>query len=468
MFKEGMRVHLVGVGGIGMSGLAQLLKEIGCQVSGSDRDSDKPENLALFDKLRLWGVTVYPQDGSYVAGGMPEVIVWSSAVEEGNPDFVAAPDAVRMHRAAALQAAIQEYAANGVTIAVAGSSGKTSVTAYTAELLDIVAGGCGCLNGGMVKRFITAERPGNFHPGSRYWVFEADESDKSLLGLSADYAIILNIGRDHYDEEELARIFGTFTHNIRRGIVVGEGVHKLISEYIPAHLEVVVVADGVNAALPESTDIAVTDYRISNGMAEATVSRGERFNLPQPGVYTALNVVFAAALIEMIGFDFSKALRASSELKGVARRFDRIGDIRGATPVYDDYAHNPQKLEMALKTAQSLVSGRAFMIWQPHGYGPLGFMRDELGTMLERSLRQKDVFVLMEPFYAGGTSLFSPHASEVVDAWHREGRLLNVTTCKDRDALKDFILGAVAAEDIVLVSGARDNSLPEWARGLTV
>ena len=466
MFRSGMRVHLVGVGGIGMSGLAQLLSELGCEVSGSDRDSHKPENRALFDKLCRLGVAVYPQDGSYVAGGMPEVIVWSSAVEEGNPDFTAAPEAVRMHRAEALQVAIQAYAANGTTIAVAGSSGKTSVTAYTAELLDIIADGCGCLNGGMVKRFATPERPGNFHPGSRYWVFEADESDKSLLGLNADYAIILNIGRDHYDEAELARIFGAFTRNIRRGVVVGEGVYKLIREDIPKHLEVLVVADGVREELPEAADIAVTDYRISGGTAEAVVNCGDWFTLPQPGVYTALNVAFAAAVIQMLGFELTTVLSATAELKGVARRFDRMGAIRGEILVYDDYAHNPQKLEVALKTAQSLVGGRVFMIWQPHGYGPLGFMREELGAMLERTLRASDVFVLTEPFYAGGSSSFSPHAVEVIECWHGDGRLPNSMTCQDREALKQFILTNAAAGDLVLICGARDNSLPEWARSL--
>lgn len=464
MFDDKLWAHFVGIGGIGMSGLAQLLREMGCRVSGSDRDSEKPENRVLFDSLRQFGIEIYPQDGSYAKNGTPNIVIYSTAVESGNPDFVAAGEARLLHRSQALAMAMTEYAGNGVSIAVTGSAGKTSVTAYLAELLDIITGDVGCLDGGMVKRFARNGRPGNFNPGRRYWVFEADESDKSLLNYQIDYAIILNIGCDHYSEDELVHVFGEFSTHIRKGLITSPAVFKKLKFLIPASLKVVLVDDPNNPESAATADITVTDYGFANGKITAKFNNNV-VELPQPGLHTAVNIAMVAGMCNMLGFEWSEIIPAIKELRGVARRFDFAGEKNGIR-IYDDYAHNPQKLCCCLKTAQSIAEGKVIMIWQPHGYGPLGFMRDELARELSSVLRSNDIFILLEPFYAGGTSSFKPHAAEVITQWHNSGILKNATTVPDRQEVEHLLKEQVNPGDIVLVCGARDNSIPGWAESL--
>lgn len=465
MFDNKLWAHFVGIGGIGMSGLAQLLREMGCRISGSDRDSEKPENSALFDSLKHFGIEIYPQDGSYAKSGTPGAVIYSTAVEPGNPDFAAAGNAELLHRSKALALAMAEYAQNGVSIAVTGSAGKTSVTAYLAELLDILTGDAGCLDGGMIKRFARNGRPGNFNPGRRYWVFEADESDKSLLNYQVDYAIILNIGCDHYSEEELARVFGEFSGHIRKGLLTSPGVFEKIKPWIPDALKVVLVEDPNNPSSgTAAVEIKVNGYRIVNGKAEVKISDNP-VELPQPGLHTAVNLAMVAGMCRLLGFSWETIIPEIKELAGVARRFDFAGEKNGIM-IYDDYAHNPQKLCCCLKTAQSIAGGKIIMIWQPHGYGPLGFMREELGRELQSALRPQDIFILLEPFYAGGTSSFKPHAAEVITGWHEDGILANATTFPGRNEVEQLLKRSAHSGDIVLVCGARDNSIPVWAESL--
>ena len=462
MFDRNSSIHLVGVGGIGMSGLAQLLRALGCRVSGSDRDMSSPENLRLFGLLEQQGITIFPQDGSFARAVRPDCVVYSTAVEEGNPDFAAIPDVPRIHRAAALERAIGLYAADGVTVAVSGSAGKTSVTSYLAEMLNLAGIDAGCLDGGMVRAFAAGVFPGNFHPGRRYFVFEADESDKSLLDYSVDYAIILNIGCDHYDEKELARVFGEFLRRVRKGVVLSDRVFAALSGMIPSGLTVRTLSEQRS---PEqgSADYYVSAYGLSSGRAFAAVNNGATFELPQPGVHTALNMTAVAAMLEMVGMDWNKLALLTGRVRGAARRFEFVGRCGGAA-VYDDYAHNPQKLGCCLTTAQSLTpGGRVFMVWQPHGYRPLGFMSAELGAMLRETLRPQDVFMLLEPFYAGGSSSFSPHSADVAAGWG----IANVIAPADRKAVESYVSSRLAAGDILLICGARDNSLPRWAGEFT-
>ena len=190
--------------------------------------------------------------------------------------------------------------------------------------------------------------------------------------------------------------------------------------------------------------------------------------LPAPGMHTAMNVAAAAALLELMGNSRTDALAAALDTHGVARRFDfKCRTAQGAA-VYDDYAHNPEKVANILAAAQELTAdgGKVLAFFQPHGYGPFGFMAEELGRNLQKLLRKQDIFYLAEPYYAGGTSSFSPHAQEVLARWQAAYGDLNAVFAPDRQWLKKELIANASSSDIILIMGARDNTLAIFAESL--
>lgn len=464
-----MHLHFIGVGGIGMSGLAAAFRDLGYRISGSDRGADNPENSHIISPLRETGVTIYPQDGSYIAGGTPDALVYSTAIEEDNPDFVAGKSIMRLHRSEMLKELIRLYGEKQHSIAVTGSCGKSTVTAYLAEALLNLDADPRSLNGAVSKRFSSSDCVGNYRGGNgKYFVFEADESDKSLLNYSADYAVILNIGTDHYSKEELAEVFGKFLANTRRGAVLERGVYESVKAYIPAHLKVAVF----ESDLSEDAGYAVAEYRLDkSGAVPRPLTRfaGEPDTvlLPQSGFHMAKNALAICAMLEMLGYSRSEALKAIGRFDGIKRRTDFAGVSEAGFAVYDDYAHNPEKIASCLETMQSLASGKVIAIFQPHGYGPFGFMRDELLNTLDKQLRDGDVFCLLEPYYAGGTSSRKPSAPEVWSDWQKKSsHPERYKVFPDRATLAEFVGKCAGRGDIVVVMGARDNSLGNYAKEL--
>lgn len=451
--------HVVGICGIGMSALAQFAAAMDIKVSGSDRALENPENLALKAMLQAQGIELFPQDGSRFAPGNPPVdaVIYSTAIEESNPDFAASCGIERIHRAAALRDLIVERsaAAGKVSVAVAGSCGKTSTTALIAEALCNLNGDAESINGGMIKAFAQNNYPGNYRPGSGALIFEADESDKSLLAFHPDYALVLNIGTDHYPKAELAEMFAAFVNQAQKGAVLQQEVYDLINKELRSDLTVRVFNTPVN-------------YRSGNGVSSADFGDGVFRQLPSPGRHTAANVSAAWELLKLMQFAPEDALNAALNTHGVARRFDFKGRTAKGCAVYDDYAHNPEKVTNMIAAAQELCpDGRLWILFQPHGYGPLGFMQQELGRQLAAVLRSSDRFMLAEPYYAGGTSSFSPHASEVLENWKKLYPAAPLELWESRPAAQKLLQSQAAANDLILVMGARDNTLMDFARQLT-
>ena len=457
-----MKLHFVGVGGIGMSALAAMALDLGHQVSGSDRGADRPENARIIDALKFAGITIYPQDGSFMRHENPDCLVYSTAIEADNPDFAAGKNLPRMHRSELLAKLLGELPSGCCSIAVTGSCGKSTATAYAAEaLLNLGADPC-CLNGALVTRFNCEGQAGNYRPGSDFFVFEADESDKSLLNYSADYAVILNLGTDHYSRSELVRVFGEFLRSIRKGAVLEQEVYREIAaeKMIPGHLDIRVFGDRSDCISDMLTGYEVVDRR-----PVATFGNGTKIRLPQPGRHMALNALAVGALLELLGFDRGKIPAALERFDGVWRRNDFAGRTPEGAAVYDDYAHNPEKIRANLQLMRELASGSVYAVFQPHGYGPFGFMEQTLFRYLERELRDGDLFILLEPYYAGGTTSFSPHAEEVCAKWRQAAVNPDRYIClPNRDEVKKFLRSRAGDGDIITVMGARDNSLSEFAR----
>ena len=455
-----------------MSGLAAAFRDMGYKITGSDRGAKNPENAHIIQPLQNIGVEIFPQDGSYIQAGMPDALVFSSAIEEDNPDFLAGKGIKRLHRSEVLAQLISAAAGNNqCSIAVTGSCGKSTVTAYLAEALLNLNASPRCLNGAVSKRFMSDICVGNYRSGNgRYFVFEADESDKSLLNYSADYAVILNIGTDHYSKEELAQVFGTFLKQTKKGAVLEREVFEEVKDFIPEHLEIKVFEN----TLSEAADYAVLNYKLDKTVTPPrplTIFSGnsKELILPQCGFHMAKNALAIIAMLELLGYSREQAEQAILRFDGIKRRTDFAGNNSAGFAVYDDYAHNPEKIASCMETMQGLANGKVIAIFQPHGYGPFGFMRDELLDILEKSLRKDDLFCLLEPYYAGGTSSKKPSAIEVWQDWQSKAdNPQQYFVFPDRKSLAEFVKANASIGDVTVIMGARDNSLSSYAKELTL
>ncbi|MBN1863678.1 MAG: hypothetical protein JW808_02130 [Victivallales bacterium] len=456
----------MGVGGTGMSALAQLMIHLGVDVSGSDRALGSPENEDIFSALRGQGVRLFDQDGSFASGGIPDVLVYSSAIEGGNPDFEVFPELERVHRADMLARSLSALVKE-TSVAVAGSCGKTSVTAWLAETLFLLGRRPLMVGGGMSKRFASEDHPGNFLWGDgEIAVFEADESDKSLLKFSPDYSVVLNMGTDHYPREELTELFADFISLAKKGAIVSQQVFNSLGEQRFRHLRTCVVTDDFTAASIRGECLSfktLTGYRPCGGRPEIEMDGTFKCGIPQPGRHSAVNAAFVAAICEMLGEKMGSIIPALTGFQGVRRRFDFAGTNARGAKVYDDYAHNVEKIVSCIGTAREVASGKVLTIFQPHGFSPLRFMREPLFTALEECLGDDDVFAFLPVYYAGGTSSFSPRSEDVAAEYTRKGGR-EYLFFGDRQKAFSEMNSRSAEGDVVVIMGARDASLPAFAK----
>jgi UDP-N-acetylmuramate--alanine ligase len=210
----------------------------------------------------------------------------------------------------------------------------------------------------------------------------------------------------------------------------------------------------------------VKSYSVRNGDPFTEIESPEGkiygFGLPVPGVHSAANAAAVLATTEMLGIGTEKALQALCTFKGVWRRFNFAGTTFGKVKVYDDYAHNVEKMTCSIRTAQEISGGKIIAVFQPHGFGPLKFMREKLSDAMAETLRKDDILILLPVYYAGGSTTFVPTSEEVADEYRTKNKF-KCMYCPGRDAAVTEITRQSARGDLVLVMGARDNSLSTWA-----
>ena len=421
--------HLVGIAGVGMSALAQVLINAGHVVTGSDRFLDQGrENLAVLETLRRAGAKLFPQDGSGITAQTTAVVV-STAIEADNPDLAAAKiiGVPVRHRAELLA----ELVAGKQLIAIAGTAGKTTTTALVGHLLVELGADPSVVNGDVVLSWQRPDALGSARKGHNdFWVLETDESDRSLLRFAPDWAIITNISKDHFELDEVVALFRQFAAQVKTGIVCGPGVAELIRGYTPATLH-----------------------------SPSTI---HHYPSSLPGRHNAENVMLAAALCEHLGYAPEKIRAALTTFQGVHRRLEKVGD-RGGVTIYDDYAHNPAKIAAACAAVQP-ERGRLFAVWRPHGFGPMKLMLAELTDALAGVLRAQDAVLLLPVFYAGGTTSAAGNSDALVTALVARG--VAAQLAPDYAALEARLRADLRSGDVVLVMGARDPDLPLFARRL--
>ena len=444
--KGPWRFHYAGLAGSGMSALAQFQAMMGGRVSGSDRAFDRGERAKLRTQLERLGIEIMRQDGSGVTDDCAALIV-STAVEEKVADFAAAraKNIPIVHRSELLAHFVASYR----TVAVSGTSGKSTVTAMVFEILESAGRDPSVITGGDLRLLQARGLPGNaFAGGSDLLVVEADESDGSLVRYAPAVGVILNLQRDHKEMEEVAAMFAVLRARSREALVVGEdeNLDPLAGSALRFGFGPRAGIRGVNVELtPSGSSFTVDDVA---------------FALPVPGRHNVANALAAIAAARTLDVPLADMVGPLSCFQGVGRRFQTVGAARGVT-VIDDFAHNADKIAAALATAK-LNASRVLAVYQPHGYGPTRFLRRDFVDTFTRELRPGDRLWMLEVFYAGGTASRDFSAADIVEEIAENG--VKAEFAPSRAWLAARIAEEARAGDVVLVMGARDPSLTDFAR----
>ena len=451
------RFHFSGVGGSGMAPLAQLVALLGAQVTGSDRNLDRGLNLPVFDALLEAGVTLVPQDGSGVVPGL-DALVHSTAVEPTNPDYVRAGelDIPRVRRGSFLAQLASERRA----IAIAGTSGKSTVTAMVAHILLEAGVDPSFLGGGAAVDLLGSVPPGSLRVGGSDWlVIETDESDGSVAEFAPAIAVLTNLTRDHKEVDVTREMFARLLVQTKDRAVVHVGDPALRDVPRPGHLSFLTV--GVEGDPHWFTpDLLARSVRLTPNGVRFEIG-GAAAKVPFPGILTVQNAAIAIAAAHAAGIPVAEAARALERFGGVRRRLERVGAADGID-VFDDFAHNPVKIRMAVEALRPVAS--LWICYQPHGYGPTRFFRDELIGTFRDVLRPQDHLLLAPIYDAGGTAERTIRSDDIAEPLRSAGLHATVVASRE-EAMRALIEGAHGG-DRVVVMGARDDTLPSFARDI--
>jgi len=443
------RLHFAGVAGSGMSALAQFMAMKGGRASGSDRSFDRGQRAEAQAQLEALGVAIHPQDGSGLTGDCAALVI-STAVEDEVPDVAAARrlGVPVLHRSELLAHLVAKYR----TVAVTGTSGKSTTVAMIFEILRGAGLDPSVITGGELVALQREGRWGNAWAGaSDLLVIEADESDGSVVRYHPAVGVILNLQRDHKEMDAVAEMFRVFRAQVREATVVGEAEN--LREF--AH-GAAVFGFGEGAGLRAEA--------LSLGAESAAFRvKGTDFRLAVPGEHNVENALAAIAACEALGVPLMAMTAPLAAFQGVARRFQVLGCARGI-PVVDDFGHNPAKVAASIRAAHLRVDGggRVLAVFQPHGFGPLKFLRADFVAAFARELGPRDCLWFLEVFYAGGTAAREISSADVVGDLVAAGVAAELAT--DRDQLTERLAREAKAGDLILVMGARDPSLTDLAR----
>ncbi len=422
-----------------MSALAQYCAWDGIAVSGSDRLLGSPDVCDLQSKLESLGCRLFPQDGSGIDAGADALVV-STAIEETNPDIAAARAAgvPIVHRSDVLAAIVSSKK----TVAVAGTSGKSTVTAMIWELLDACGKSPSLVSGAPLVRLEAQGFFGNaFKGASDILVIEADESDGTCAKYAPYMSVFLNVSKDHKPIPETLALFSTLARQSRVVLVNSDD-----SRLSPLRA---LRTFGLSGAF-------APDKVLSIAPEVSCVREGVTYSLPLPGEHNLSNLLAALCACNELGCGPGCLAEAIRRYKGVRRRFS-VDTLQSGIRLIDDYAHNPEKIRAAIRTAHRF-SPRVLAVFQPHGFGPTRFMKDELVAMLGQELTKEDMLFLLPIYYAGGTAQKDISSDQIAESVRALGK--NVSSPHSRPELVSLIANNAAPGDSVLVMGARDPSLP--------
>ena len=462
-----------------MMPLAEIVAAQGHKVAGSDRSLDQGRLGAKFEGLAAKGIGLFAQDGSGIISA-DQIVVASAAVEATVPDIIGATElgCARMTRAELLA---ELFNAAPVSIAVGGTSGKSTVTGMIGWILTQAGRDPTIMNGAVMKNFNSGARVG----GGDVFVSEVDESDGSIALYHPTVAVLNNVAVDHKSMEELRELFGAFLARAGSAVVNADNAEALalispISAYPEpveglsfsgtdgrkegqgfdklSHTEVLSFGLGSNATL-QATDIVEHPDGVTFTVTHHPAKIACAARLAVPGRHNVSNALAAIGTALRAGIGLEAAAAALASFSGLKRRMETVSAANGIT-VIDDFGHNPDKIAATL-SALHAFPGRLLIYFQPHGYGPLKQMGRELADSFIANMKAEDILLVSDPAYFGGTvdrsvgadalvAMVGPQAHHVPDRADCGTRLIDLATPGDR----------------IIVMGARDDTLSIFAQSL--
>jgi UDP-N-acetylmuramate--alanine ligase len=458
MGREIGTIHFVGIGGIGMSGIAEVMHDLGYKVQGSDRAESY-----VTEGLRARGIPVMIGQSEENLGDAA-VVVCSTAIRDDNPEVRAAAERriPRVKRAEMLAELMRMQS----TIAVAGTHGKTTTTSMIAAMLD--AGGIEptVINGGIINSYGSNARLGE----GEWMVVEADESDGSFLRLDGTIAVVTNIDPEHLDHygsfDRVKDAFVEFIENVPfYGLVVMCVDHPEVQAVLGRIRDRRIVTYGTSAL----ADLRADNLRPERGGTTFDISvlgkDGERRVLPDifvpmPGKHNVLNALAAIAVGLEFGMPDDTLTHGFDKFSGVKRRFSRVGEVGGAT-VIDDYAHHPVEIRSVLSAARESAEERVIAVVQPHRYSRLHDLMDEF----QAAFNDADIVIVTPVYAAGEQPIDGVDAEALAEGLRARGHRM-VKTVTDADDLAESLRDVAAKGDLITCMGAGD--ITKWAAGLAM
>ncbi len=445
-------VFFIGVAGTGMSAIAQYLAGIGKQVSGSDRYFVEGELNDTRDKLEIEGIKCFLQNGDGIDENTQLVVV-STAIEDSVYEVQKAKQlSIPVIKRSALLALI---ANSKRTIAVGGTSGKSTTSAMLYDIMEFAGFNPSVISGAGLVNIIKKGKIGNAIVGNGDWlIIEADESDGSIVGYTPEVGLLLNIDKDHQEIDELISIFSTFKKNTKSLFIVNQN-NKLAASLSAD------VANDFSSNPYSNVGFTSADFS-QNGMTIQFSINDTPFALNTIGKHNMENALAAVAVAAQLGISLETCSKGIAQYEGIHRRHQLLGKKNGVY-VIDDYGHNPVKCAASIDACQQ-IAPKVIAWFQPHGYGPTRFLKNDFIHEFIQVLRDEDEIWMSEIFYAGGSAVKDISANDLIVEIKNADK--QAFFAENRDEFLEKVRPHLTNDCVLLLMGARDPSLDAFSKSI--
>jgi UDP-N-acetylmuramate--alanine ligase len=442
------KIFFSGIGGSGVSAIASFTADRGHIVVGSDRSFDRDPHSPICKMLKAKGITIVPQDGSGINDSF-DYAVFSTAVEGNQPEVIKAKELGMPMKTRPRY--LSEIMSGFRTIAVAGTSGKSTTSGMLAFLMNKIGLEPNFIGGGRVKQFKTNSNPGNSLVGSSdLLIVEACESDGSIIHYHPFYSIISNLSLDHNPNEKTAEMFEALSRNTKELIIINADDNDLSLCHFDKPIRFSIDTDSEYQAKATEYQPFETIFKV----------HGVNFKLSLTGKYNLYNALSCIALLSEMGTALKDIAEVLPDFSGLDRRFD-IYLNNGKNLVIDDYAHNPHKISCLMESIKK-IRHKVCYIFQPHGFGPTRLMKQGYIETFINNLREQDHLILLPIYYAGGTSYKDISSEDLLHEIKAAGKSAEVLH------ERSLLFNRLKEWDNYVIFGARDESLGDFTREISL